>query len=114
MAIWNRQALSAYTWMRTCTEKGPQRSWLAKVNMADSDTCPCGHQRQDRIHLTFHCPRYRQVKDKLDGKMHAYDTWPWEALDDPLLIRDQEELEVRERYRDGTELFFSALFTQLT
>ena len=48
--LWNRRALSAYTWMRT--NRGPQLQWLHRIRKADSPLCPCDTS-QSCDHITF-------------------------------------------------------------
>lgn len=63
---------------------------------------------QDGEHITFHCPLQRRPRIDLIGVREDDN---WEVLGKSLLIRDEED---RERYADGTELFFGYIFTQLT
>ena len=103
----NRQALSAYTWMKT--NKGPQRQWLFHVRKVDTPFCPCSPTTtiQSGDHLTFSCPLLRQARRSLIGNRST-----WADLDLPRWIgegtRDPKDRE------DGVELFFSHLFRYLT
>ena len=104
---WKRQALSAYTWMRT--NKGPQRQWLYKIKQADSPYCYCGQNDtiQSGEHLTFQCALHAQARRTLLGT----DKETWKDLDHERWIKtgldDNEKI-------DGVELFFTYLFHQLT
>ena len=60
---WHRHSLSTYTWYRT--EKGPQRAWLHRIGKADGPSCPCGHPEQTGEHITFHCPRHENERNRL-------------------------------------------------
>lgn len=104
---YRRQALSAYTWMRT--NKVPQRSWLLKLGKADGSYCThCDHHTQDGTHLVFHCPALDTDRRHYIGGRQSDS---WEALDLPLLILNEEE---ENEYIDGTEQFFFSLFSFLT
>ena len=61
---WNRQALSAYTWMRT--GKGPQKQWLHHIGRADNPYCPCDPDTiQSGEHITFKCPLHTRARRTL-------------------------------------------------
>ena len=103
---WSRQALSAYIWMRT--NKGPQRSWLHRIDKAETKACDCGHPEQDGTHITFFCHIHDQDRTRLIGA-RTEDTW--EALDLPIDIRDENS--GRQEYFDGVEAFFQYFFAHL-
>ena len=50
---WCRKALSAYTWCRS--EKGPQNTWLFRIDKADTDKCRCRAVMTD-THVVEECP----------------------------------------------------------
>ena len=101
--MWKRQALSAYTWMRT--NKGPQKQWLHFIRKADSPFCQCDDREpQTGDHLTSHCPLHAQTRRALiPGKRS------WEDLDHIHWIKTGPDERV-----DGVELFFIYMFHQLT
>lgn len=100
---WNRQACSAYTWMRT--NKGPQKQWLHRIGRADDPYCPCHHETiQSAEHITFACQLHARARRTLIGERQS-----WEDLGVPRWI----ETGPNERM-DGVEEFFSYLFHQLT
>ena len=78
---WNRQALSAYTWMRT--EKGPQRAWLYHISKAEDPNCPCDPlTTQTGHHITFLCPLHQRERTRLLAGKNT-----WEEVDTPNEIR---------------------------
>ena len=101
---WKRQAISAYTWMRT--NKGPQRQWLYQIKRADSPYCHCNSDNtiQSGEHLTFHCTLHAQARRRLIADQRS-----WKDLDQERWIKTGPN----ER-TDGVELFFAYLFHQLT
>ena len=108
LTLWDRRALSAYTWTRT--DRGPMRKWLFHINKSDTPTCTaCQHHTQDvdGEHIVFHCPALEPTRTRYIGTRSA-DTW--QALDRPLLIKSTTEVN---RQEDGTEAFFLAVFNFL-
>ena len=102
VVAWHRQAVSAYTWMRT--NKGPQRQWLYQLRKSASPTCQCGDdQIQSGDHVTFQCQLHTQARDALIRGRQS-----WEDLDMPNWISTGPD-----EKRDGVELFFRYLFRQL-
>ena len=95
---WNRQALTAYTQLRT--NKGPFGSWLHHINKRDSAECPYGHPIQDGHHITFNCPLHAEKRSAL--LLHRN---TWLELDQQIYIQDSQDEEAYE----ATEEFFSYL-----
>ena len=102
-ADWGRQALSAYTWVRT--DKGPLATWLHHIGKATSPQCKCGHPLQDGTHVTFHCPLLQEDRTHL---LRSRNTWL--SLDEKLYIQDNPDDEAYE----ATEQFFYSVFDFLT
>jgi len=73
---WYRQALSAYTWLRS--NRGPLGAWLHHIRVIQSPACPCAHPSEDDHHFVFHCPRFHRIRNDLTPS-----TTCWEALDQP-------------------------------
>ena len=101
--LWNRRALSAYTWMRT--NKGPQLEWLHRIHKAQSPLCPCGAV-QNGDHITFHRPRHQVARLALLGTAEH----TWETLDNPRYGPDDEE----EEKTDLVEESFSYIFAHFS
>ncbi|KAF8415586.1 hypothetical protein EV426DRAFT_663716 [Tirmania nivea] len=100
-SAWNRQSLSAYTWLRT--DRGPQGSWLHHIKVIDTPACPsCLHPIQDGRHVTFHCPEYTRQRTILG------DIRDWEDLDHPIWIEEEDG----DRW-DAVEEFFAYLHRRL-
>ena len=101
---WNRQATSAYTWVRT--NRGPLQYWLHHIGKSDSPLCVCSPPTiQDGHHVTFLCPHLDTERQRL---LRGRTTW--EALDSPLYIRDH----LGDEAYEATEEFFSHVFSFLT
>jgi len=87
------------------TDRGPQRSWLKRIDKVESEECPCGHPVQDGYHLTFDCPRLTKERENLLGTRRS-----WGELD---------KLNWRKQEGDGIdwdilEPFFDVLSSELT
>lgn len=99
---WHRQALSAYTWLRT--DRGPQNHWLLHIGKADSLACTCGHLNENGYHITFECPKYRTQRRELLGSKAT-----WEEIDAPDWRKEGDG----EGY-SAIEAFFSYLHSEIS
>lgn len=97
---WNRQALSAYTWLRT--DRGPQKSWLHKIGKSETSLCSCGHHTENGHHLTFECPLFLEQRKTL-GNVRD-----WEDLDRPIWVKEDGEDDW-----DAVEGFFYFMYKRL-
>ena len=102
--LWDRHALSAYTWLRT--DKGPQKKWLHYIGKAANPACACGHSPEDERHIMFECPRFRSWRDEYLGERRT-----WEELDKQFWIKRGEG--DKEKFFEGTEAFFGLVYGRL-
>ena len=103
ISMWNRRALSAYTWMRT--NRGPQLEWLHNIRKTESPFCICG-AIQSGDHIVFHCPQHQTARQTLLGNTNH----TWESLDTPRYDPDDDE----EDKTDLVEEFFGYIFAHFS
>ena len=98
--------MAAYAWART--NRGPLGQWLHHVGKADNHACRCGHPLQDGDHVTFHCPRLAENRERL-----LSDTRTWESLDDPHWVTEAGGEHREQEKTEGVEAFFQDLYWEL-
>jgi hypothetical protein len=58
------------------TRHGNIKSYLHRLKIIESPTCPCGTTEQTIDHLIFHCELLGKERDKLIAGVSKTDNWP--------------------------------------